>query len=102
MNTWCSYAEYMEAIEKQLNEQISKESLVYFKFVINAMGVTVIGSPEFNLMQSINSKTLTHYYRGWGNNGKSTNTPSVIHGALWYRINDNKQIMKRYAKRINR
>lgn len=91
MNTWVSYAEDIEAMEQQLNKSIETESLHLFLFQLNGM-LLQCDTPELNLMQSINSKDLTHYYKGWLQSGSA----SVAMCNINKRIDKNKQVMKQY------
>lgn len=58
MNTWISYDENLEALEKQLENKIKIESLRLFNMQLNGMLLQFVGTDEFNLMQSINIKRM--------------------------------------------
>jgi len=75
MNTWVSYAEDIEAMEKQLDNKIKIESLRLFNMQLNGMLLQFVGTDEFNLMQSINIKRMD--------------------ATVWY----NHLVVKRYARK---
>ena len=75
MDTWVSYAENLEAMEKQLDNKIKIESLRLFNMQLNGMLLQFVGTDEFNLMQSINIKRMDY--------------------TVWY----NHLVVKRYARR---
>ena len=75
MNTWVSYAEDIEAMEKQLENKIKIESLRLFNMQLNGMLLQFVGTDEFNLMQSINIKRMD--------------------ATVWY----NHLVVKRYARK---
>jgi hypothetical protein len=86
----------MEAIEKQIERSIDLERAIYFNWSIRAMyfdSTHHIQDIHLRLMNSINSKLLTHYYKGWRESPVSASM-----NILGDRVAYNKQIMQRYAK----
>ena len=86
MNTWCTYTEYLEEMEKQLQKELDLERSIYFKWSCRALSFKYdyIGNDGINLMLSINSKRC-----------KRSNYYVVASTYTSY----NKQIMKRYANK---